>query len=526
MAASATPVCETTEIFNIIGSFGKWQKIVFAIFFCVNTVGIFQNFAMTFLAPNMDFWCIEPAVNYSWTLNSTNLPGFNREDQCYVSVSNNSSTTRMNSDELNLNHTIKCTKWEYDTSYYSHTVVSEWDLVCDREWLVSLSKSIYMFGFLLSVFVFGQVSDCIGRFPTIVISYLVTVASLLLSLLSTSYSMFAILRFFQAFGRTGLTTVGFVLLMEIIGSAHRTNVGMAIQLGWSTGLFFLAGIGFFFRHWFWFQVAIAVPILPLAIGYKYIPESPRWLLMQRKYKKLEKVLETAAVMNKKEIKCDMKDLITNKFAVSAEGEKGTRKTVLDIFKTPKMRNRAFNMIYLWIVNAFLYYAMAFNTNDLAGDSYLNFFVSGALEFPSYAVTYIGVRYYGRRPSLVGLMLIGGAACGAQIFVPETLSWLTVTFAMIGRFCITGSFGILYLYTTELFPTVVRNAAIGTCSMFGRIGSIVAPFMRELGRATHPSVPSVVYVVLAFSSGLLALLLPETKDKQIPDTIEEGENFGE
>ncbi|GFU00229.1 hypothetical protein NPIL_359771, partial [Nephila pilipes] len=46
-----------------------------------------------------------------------------------------------------------------------------------------------------------------------------------------------------------------------------------------------------------------------------------------------------------------------------------------------------------------------------------------------------------------------------------------------------------------------------------------------GKATHPAVPNLSYGFLALTSGLLALRLPETKDQKLPDTLEEGENFG-
>ncbi|GFQ65411.1 organic cation transporter protein [Trichonephila clavata] len=421
------------------------------------------------------------------------------------------------------NDTVPCTQWEYDTSYFSQTIVSEWDLVCSREWLVSLAKSIYMVGFLISVIFFGQLSDSVGRFTAVAIAYVITVVSMLLALLSTSYTMFLILRFLQAFGRTGLTTVGFVLVMELVGPQHRTETGIAIQIGWALGFASLAAVAWLFRHWFWFQVALSVPILPLALAYRILPESPRWLLMKGKMVELEKILRHAAEVNGREIKGDLRDLLV--VDDKGEEEKQKTRTLLDVLRLPKMRNRTFNMIYLWVVNSFMYYGLSFNTNDLAGNPYLNFFVAGALEFPSYALLFWGIKKWGRRPTLVTLMLVGGAACVAIVPVPSDLPWLSTSFAMAGKFCVTGSFGLLYLYTSELFPTVVRNVTLGSCSMCARVGSILAPFVRELGKATHPAVPNVLYGLLALTSGLLALLLPETRGENMPDSLEDGENFG-
>ncbi|GIY33798.1 organic cation transporter protein [Caerostris extrusa] len=132
---------------------------------------------------------------------------------------------------------------------------------------------------------------------------------MLLTLLSNSFLMFTILRFLQALGRTALTTVGFVLIMEMTGPQHRTEVGIGIQLGWSIGFTTLAAVAWLFRHWFWFQLALSVPILPVLFFYKMIPESPRWLLTKGKTEQLEKSLTKAAKLNGKKIEDDLNEVM-------------------------------------------------------------------------------------------------------------------------------------------------------------------------------------------------------------------------
>ena len=51
--------------------------------------------------------------------------------------------------------------------------------------------------------------------------------------------------------------------------------------------------------------------------------------------------------------------------------------------------------------------------------------------------------------------------------------------MTGKFLISMTFAIAYLYTAELFPTKVRNLAVGLASTFARIGSISAPYIVDL-----------------------------------------------
>ncbi|GFT66858.1 organic cation transporter protein [Trichonephila clavipes] len=276
------------EFFDIVGGFGRWQLRIFLFLLYVNIVGMWQNFSIVFQTPNMKFRCIQPSSEQLYS-NSSSVFFDNR---CEVPQEENSSIL------------APCTEWEYDTSSTSDTIVSEWDLVCSREWLISLVKSMYMVGFLLSVLIFGQISDLVGRFPTIVICYCITCVSMFLSLLSNSFSMFITLRFFQAFGRAGITTTGYVLIREIVGSEHQTVMGLAIQVGWSIGFVTLVGVAWFFRNWFWLQLVIALSFIPIVFAFGIISESPRWLLTRGKTKKLERLLTKAAAINGRKVKDD------------------------------------------------------------------------------------------------------------------------------------------------------------------------------------------------------------------------------
>ena len=92
-------------------------------------------------------------------------------------------------------------------------------------------------------------------------------------------------------------------------------------------------------------------------------------------------------------------------------------------------------------------------------------------------------------------------------------------SQLGKFLITASFGMVYQYATEIFPTVVRNAGLGSCSFFSRIGSIIAPFIGREVALLSPLAPVLIFGVTSVVAGLLTLLLPETKDRLSPDTIQ-------
>ena len=51
--------------------------------------------------------------------------------------------------------------------------------------------------------------------------------------------------------------------------------------------------------------------------------------------------------------------------------------------------------------------------------------------------------------------------------PTVPLFLQVFLSLIGKFGASASFAIVYVYTAEMFPTGIRNQAVGTCSLVAR-----------------------------------------------------------
>lgn len=96
--------------------------------------------------------------------------------------------------------------------------------------------------------------------------------------------------------------------------------------------------------------------------------------------------------------------------------------------------------------------------------------------------------------------------------------------MIGRLCASLGFAMVYLYTSELFPTPIRSTAVGVCSTVARIGGIVALLMESLGDIWKP-MPMVIFGAVAFIATVLGFKFPETRADKIPETMDEAMNLG-
>ena len=94
-------------------------------------------------------------------------------------------------------------------------------------------------------------------------------------------------------------------------------------------------------------------------------------------------------------------------------------------------------------------------------------------------------------------------------------------AMFGKFCISASFAVLYVYAAELFPTVIRNVGMGMATVASRIGGILCPFVVLMGEQSR-SLPMFIFACMSLVAGLVGLRLPETKGHPMPETMEDLE----
>ncbi|CAL4213330.1 unnamed protein product, partial [Meganyctiphanes norvegica] len=67
--------------------------------------------------------------------------------------------------ESDTNSTVSgsCSKWTYDTSEYSSTITTEFNLVCSQSWLSPAYQTCYILGTLAGDLIGGTISDRFGR---------------------------------------------------------------------------------------------------------------------------------------------------------------------------------------------------------------------------------------------------------------------------------------------------------------------------------------------------------------------------
>lgn len=69
----------------------------------------------------------------------------------------------------------------------------------------------------------------------------------------------------------------------------------------------------------------------------------------------------------------------------------------------------------------------------------------------------------------------------------------------------------------------RQTGIGVSSMFARMGGVLAPIINMLHNHS-PAMPFIIFGTTPLLGAVLALALPETANRPLPDTLEDAENW--
>ncbi|XP_073837541.1 organic cation transporter protein-like [Musca autumnalis] len=278
----------------------------------------------------------------------------------------------------------------------------------------------------------------------------------------------------------------------------------------------------YFQNWRVLLRIMYIPALVLFIYFWILPESVRWLLSQRREEEAKAILKRAAKVNKRELPEHSLDklILANreKLANTTEGKFPIKLAFTTLFW------RIANCSFCWIVNVLVYYGLSLNAVLLDGDKYNNFVFIAMVEIPGFLLPLVIMDRFGRRHSLFGCMFISGLCCLATIFMPKDEAIGQLILFLIGKLAITASFQVLYFFTSEIFPTNLRNSLLSFCSMMGRFGSMVAPQTPLLAKY-YENAPAILFATTAITSACLSLLFPETTNLILPATMEDADKIG-
>ncbi|XP_056140270.1 organic cation/carnitine transporter 2 [Lampris incognitus] len=522
------------DVTAFLGEWGPFQRSVF-FFLCLSIIpNGFSGLSIVFLGDTPSHRCLIPAhANLSAAWRNSSIPveesgGGLVPSSCFRykldAIEGFSERGLIPGVDVNLSDVQRegCLDgWEYDRSTYTSTIVTEWDLVCDDKWKNPLTSSLFFCGVLTGSFISGQLSDRFGRKIVLFATMAVQTTFTFIQVFSPSWTVFCAMFFVVGMGQISNYVSAFVLGTEIFSPPVRTIFSTAgVCLFFGLGYMLLPLTAFFLRDWRMLLLALTLPGLIFVPLWWFIPESPRWLLSQGRVQEAEDILREAARKNKVEVP---QVIFSPSQLKELKPTKREQHNICDLLHSRNIRWVSVTLWLVWIVLSIAYFALSLNTSNLHGSSYFNCFLSAAIEMPAYTLSWLMFRCCPRRLCLFSTLFLGGVVLLFIQLIPPNLNPLAIALEMLGKFGVTTAFAIIYAYSAELYPTVLRNTAVGACSMASRVGSISAPYFIYL-RSYSVSLPYILIGSLTALSGLLSLLLPESYGMPLPDTIAHMQSF--
>ncbi|KAJ3635265.1 hypothetical protein MTP99_008185 [Tenebrio molitor] len=507
------------DVLPLIGDFGRYQKRIYFLLCLPAILCAFHKLGNVFLVAEPEYRCRLPQE-----LGNASYHDLSREELNKSYPWDPLKKKYSSCEMFEENETRQCKDFVYDESVYGYTAVIEWELTCEKAYMIATGNSLFMVGVMLGSIIFGQLSDKFGRKLIFFISLVIQVVFGLIAAFTPEFWSFTLSRAIVGATTSGVFLVAYVIALEMVGPRMRLLAGTGCQMFFSAGYMLTAVFAIYVDNWRNLQLALTVPGLVFFCYWWFIPESTRWLLNQNRISEAKNLIKIAAKQNRVTITDDLLDNLLISDVKSDDQQQQNKANVLDIFKHSNLRKRSLIILFDWFANNITYYGLSWNTNNLGGNPYINFVISGAVEIPAYTFLLLTLNRWGRKFVMCGCMITAGLALLLTMAVPDDLQWLTVTLAMIGKLAITASYGAVYIFSTEQFPTVIRNAGLGAGSTCARIGSITSPYINVLAKFWGP-LPLIIFGSLALIGGVMSLVLPETLNKKLPETMEEGESFG-
>jgi MFS family permease len=522
------------RVFERAGEFGRFQMGVLCLVGLVSALSSATIFATIFAVAEPNLVCL-----------SSNRSTITETDTCTLW-----SQLRKNATDTNLTHTC-----QFETKHYTSTIVSEWELVCERNYMAGLTQTVQILGSIFGFFggIFG---DRFGRYKaTILFSSMLTLTLLgsQLALLpmfnigfEAKYIIYTVSQFLIGLLVNCYFNTAYVLLMEFTTEKYKTKMANVISYMYVFGELLVLIVYYFSRNWHilhWFIGAFS--FLLLTATCVLLPESPLWLISVNRHAEAGEILKKIAKTNgRKEFDFEMselKDTDESEKLIEAETENNETEKVDDapkktslwfkvkaglmlteIFLPRKVFLKTMIMLYVWFAVLLLYYGISLGVIEDSEivDPYLMFLLSAVAEFAGYVFCYLN-DIFGRKKTLCGFMLATTLMYALLALMNHTANVtarvdgisvklvLLIIMALVGKCAVSGAYNISYIYTAELYPTSTRNTALILLTCFGSSSSLLAPHIDKLKTHVWYPLPYFVYSGSALLAAFLLAFLPET-----------------
>ncbi|XP_060567569.1 organic cation transporter protein-like [Ruditapes philippinarum] len=494
-------VLQLEDLIEQTGGCGRYQILLCLTVHSMKCIVCFSLLFMAFGAARPNWWCVDDLDISNVTL-TTDMPQYK-------------SCTAFNS-------TSKCSKFVFDKSM--ETVATQWDLICDKEWVTTTITSIQMAGTFIGNLACGQIADLIGRKAPLFSSVFVLVILNVATAFSTSWQMFAVFRFFIGLAIGFELTVQYNIMAEFTTARWRTWV-VAVP-SWAIETIIFSFAAWLLKDWRYIHFTGAATGLPLLATYWFVPESFRFYVGHDRFGDAENIIKTIARFNKRPVP-DMSGLHALKTSKEEQKLLDKKYSFIDIIRNKELLKCTLLLAVVWITIGFNTYGIQFGVPKLSGNLFVNLFIPSLIGSPiQFIIIYLENRFGRKSTSILMYLICAVSALMVAIAnrFEETSSRNTLinVTALLALTAINCSWSPVQTLTIENYPTVVRNLGFGLHNTISRIGAIIGPQLVFL----DTKVSGIMYWICSAAALIsIVCILPmrETNGIDLEDKIHERSN---
>jgi MFS family permease len=154
-----------------------------------------------------------------------------------------------------------------------------------------------------------------------------------------------------------------------------------------------------------------------------------------------------------------------------------------------------------------------NCKMLTNDDYKSLIFTTFGEMFGIPLLLFFLSHFGRRTTCLINFSCASFCFVLFFFISQTKLWLINSTTFLARMFISSQFGLMYLYTMEVYPTVIRAIAVGCASSMSRIGAMITPYLAQvlIKKTFYGTI--TIYVIATAVAAICAFLLPiETRGR--------------
>jgi putative MFS transporter len=394
-----------------------------------------------------------------------------------------------------------------------------WMLKPHEEGLIS--GSIFI-GMLIGAWFWGMTSDYIGRKKTFMATVTIfSVFGFLGAYIPDNYLWLAAVRCAAGFGVGGMLPVASALLSEFVPTRSRGKFLVLLESFWIVGTLIAAFLAWYIipkpdLGWRVLFMIAGLPIFTVLLIYKFVPESPRYLMLVKREKKAKEIINRIAVENKVDLDYDTIEPVkkTPKVSLSKLWHKKFIRITVMLWITWFFLTMANYGVLIWIPTYF-YEKLQFSIDTI----YSFVIISATGQIPGYILAVFLIDRIGRK-KVTGIFILLSALFAYFFAISEATNYLILSAGLL-NFSLAATWSGMYAYTPELYPTEARATGIGWASGVGRIGAFIGPMMGALLMPISIYLALSVFAVFFGIAGITVLVMGiETKGKDLKEVVEQ------